>query len=70
MGDNRELICVNGHDRCYLGPDPDCPYCELRAPRRRMTNQQTEASENGEVGSNPGQSGPGMHPTPTIKVMR
>lgn len=22
------LHCVNGHDRCYLGPDPNCPYCE------------------------------------------
>ena len=23
-----ELKCVNGHDRCYLGPDEDCQYCE------------------------------------------
>lgn len=22
------LTCVHGHDRCYLGTDPDCPYCE------------------------------------------
>lgn len=26
------LKCTNGHDRCYLGPDEDCPYCE-RVPR-------------------------------------
>lgn len=26
----RQLVCVNGHDRCYLGPDPKCPYCEHR----------------------------------------
>jgi hypothetical protein len=23
-----ELVCINGHDRCYLGPDERCPYCE------------------------------------------
>lgn len=22
------LRCTNGHDRCYLGPNPGCPYCE------------------------------------------
>lgn len=22
------LRCVNGHDRCYLGADEACPYCE------------------------------------------
>lgn len=22
------LKCTNGHDRCYLGTDDDCPYCE------------------------------------------
>lgn len=27
-GDDQELKCVNGHDRCYLGPSDDCPYCE------------------------------------------
>lgn len=27
-----ELKCVNGHDRCYLGPDEDCPYCERKQP--------------------------------------
>jgi hypothetical protein len=23
-----EAVCVNAHDRCYLGGD--CPYCEIR----------------------------------------
>lgn len=22
------LKCTNGHDRCYMGTDDDCPYCE------------------------------------------
>lgn len=22
------LVCTNGHDRCYLGPSKNCPYCE------------------------------------------
>lgn len=26
------LKCVNGHDRCYEGPDENCPYCERIAP--------------------------------------
>ena len=30
IDDDLILKCVNGHDRCYLGPDPDCPYCERR----------------------------------------
>jgi hypothetical protein len=31
------LKCVNGHDRCYMGPDDDCPYCE-RVPIRPLPN--------------------------------
>jgi transposase len=23
-----DLKCTNGHDRCYMGPSDDCPYCE------------------------------------------
>ena len=26
-----EPHCVNGHDRCYEGPDESCPYCEKRS---------------------------------------
>ena len=26
-----EPHCVNGHDRCYEGPDDSCPYCEKRS---------------------------------------
>ena len=25
---NYRLRCTNGHDRCYMGTDDDCPYCE------------------------------------------
>lgn len=25
-----KLVCVNGHDLCYLGPDEKCPTCEIR----------------------------------------
>jgi hypothetical protein len=37
-----KLACVNGHDKCYLGPDPNCPNCERRrrkkdAPRQGAT---------------------------------
>jgi hypothetical protein len=30
------LRCVNGHDRCYLGPDENCPYCERVNKRTRV----------------------------------
>jgi hypothetical protein len=26
--DDYDLKCTNGHDLCYQGTDPDCPYCE------------------------------------------
>ena len=29
-----EYVCVNGHDRCYLGPTSDCLYCEQREKER------------------------------------
>lgn len=25
-----ELVCMNGHDLCYMGPSYACPYCEKR----------------------------------------
>ena len=30
-----ELVCVNGHDLCYLGPDENCQYCERRPVKKR-----------------------------------
>jgi hypothetical protein len=33
---DHELVCVNGHDRCYGIPDPNCPYCERRPPKPDM----------------------------------
>jgi len=30
------LKCVNGHDRCYLGPSDDCPYCEKKPKLKRL----------------------------------
>jgi len=34
-------VCVGGHDRCYEGPQPDCPYCELRGGPKRTTTWRT-----------------------------
>lgn len=31
------LTCVNAHDRCYYGPDDNCPYCELRVKKKLDT---------------------------------
>ena len=42
------LVCVNGHDRCYLGPDEDCPYCERKQTMtvaRGVRNGRTKLSE-------------------------
>ena len=30
-----ELVCVSGHDLCYLGPDENCQYCERRPVKKR-----------------------------------
>ena len=27
------MKCTNGHDRCYLGPSENCPYCIKDQPR-------------------------------------
>ena len=42
MSDTEEyrLKCVNGHDRCYMGTDDDCPYCERI--RRKPVNIEDE----------------------------
>ncbi len=31
-----KLKCVNGHDRCFSSPDPDCQYCEKVVPTREQ----------------------------------
>lgn len=35
--DTDELVCVNGHDRCYGSPDSNCPYCERRSSQPEMS---------------------------------
>ncbi len=31
-----KLKCVNGHDRCFSNPDPNCQYCEKVQPTREQ----------------------------------
>lgn len=32
------LVCTNGHDLCYLGVSPNCPYCEIKMTKKTVDN--------------------------------
>lgn len=41
-GHYAEVRCINAHDRCYLGANENCPYCERICAKCR-TDERKEA---------------------------